>query len=347
MKTPTITIKKIAELANVSTMTVSRVINNEKAVKAETREKVLKYINKHNYRPNPRARAFVLKRSKLIGLVVADIRNMFFCELARGIEDTAYERGYSVAICSTDDKPERTKTYIEHMIAAGVDGIIYGSSHLQEPAIEKLIDERFPLILVARKMKREDCNYVVLDNVRAARGITAHLIGLNYRKIAIITGQSYISTGIDRFNGYKDALKESGIPFSQHYVVQGPFTRDTGYEGTRRLLSLEDPPRAIFAGNDYIAMGAIDAIQEKGLRVPHDIALVGFDDTTFASNKRIQLTTVDHRQYQMGNLASQILIEYIERNETDYTHRIVLEPRIILRESCGRNLKERKRHEND
>ena len=336
-----ITIKDIANIANVSSMTVSRVINGHPNVKKETREKVLNIIKEYDYHPNPHPRSSTQKPSKMLGLIVADINNFFFCELARGVEDKAYERGYSLIISSTDDLPERAERYVNLLLKSGVDGIIYGSSRLKEPVVEKLISDRFPLVFVARKLATDDYNYVVLDNFKGAYDITSHLLDLGYRRIAIITGHSNISTGLDRLNGYKEALRKRGIKPEPSFIAQGPFTRRTGYSATQKLLSLKTPPEAIFGGNDYVAMGIIDAIADAGMHIPEDIAVVGFDDTIFSKNKRIQLTTINHRQYQMGSLASQILIDYIEMKEKHYTHRIILEPQLILRESCGRNLKDR------
>ena len=145
--------------------------------------------------------------------------------------------------------------------------------------------------------------------------------------------------------GYQQALRDHGIDFNNNYVIQAPFTRETGYEGTKGLLTMEDRPEAIFGGNDYIALGVIDAVEEMGFHIPEDIAVVGFDDTEFASNLRIRLTTVSQRRYEMGNLGVQILIDYIERKEADYTHKVILEPRLIIRESCGQKLRQRDRKE--
>jgi len=333
-----LTIRDIAKMAKVSHMTVSRVLNSDPRVGDETRKRILELVNKVNYRPDARARAFVTKKSNLIGLVVSDISNPFYAELARGIEDRAHEEGYNVIFCSSDNKPERMETYVYLMMEAGVDGFIFASARLHEPVVEKLIDEHFPLVLVNRKLRGETFNYVVLNNVQGAYEITEHLINLNYRKIAIITGTSNLSTGLDRLKGYQQALKGHGIELYENYVIQGPFTRETGYEGAKRLVTMEDRPQAIFGGNDYIAIGVIDAVEELGVHIPSDIALVGFDDTEFASNQRIRLTTVSQRKYEMGNLGVQILIDYIERKETDYTHKVILEPRLIIRESCGQKL---------
>jgi LacI family transcriptional regulator len=334
-----LTMRDIAKMAKVSHMTVSRALNNDPRIREETKKKILDLANKLNYRRDARARAFVTKKSNLIGLVVSDISNPFYAELARGIEDKAHEEGYNVIFCSTDNKPERMDTYVHLMMEAGVDGLIFASARLHEPIVEKLIDEHFPLVLVNRKLRGETFNYVVLNNTQGAHEITEHLINLGYRKIAIITGTSNLSTGLDRLKGYQQALKDHLIEFNENYVIQGSFTRETGYEGAKQLLTMEDRPQAIFGGNDYIAMGVIDAVEELGVHIPRDIALVGFDDTEFTSNQRIRLTTVSQRKYEMGNLGVQILIDYIERKEADYIHKVILEPRLIIRESCGQKLR--------
>jgi LacI family transcriptional regulator len=338
MAKKTLTIRDIAKMARVSHMTVSRALNNDPRVREETRNRILRLVNKLNYRPNARARSFATKKSNLIGLVVSDISNLFYAELARGIEDKAHEEGYNVIFCSTDNKPERMEIYVNLMLDAGVDGFIFASVRLHEPVVQRLIAERFPLVLVNRKLRGEAYNYVVLNNIQGAYESTEHLINLGYRRIAIITGNSNLSTGLDRLKGYNQALRDYHIEFDENYVIQGPFTRETGYEGAKRLLTMKDKPEAIFGGNDYIAMGVIDAVEELGVHIPGDIALVGFDDTEFASNQRIKLTTVSQRKYEMGNLGVQILIDYIERKETDYIHKVILEPRLIVRESCGQKL---------
>ena len=182
--------------------------------------------------------------------------------------------------------------------------------------------------------------------MKGAYEVTKHLIDLGYRKIALIDGPSNVSTGLDRLRGYQRALKEHHVALNPDYIIHGPFARVTGYEGARRLLEMENRPEAIFGGSDYIAMGVIDALQEMGLRIPEDIGLVGFDDTEFASNQRIRLTTVSQNKYDMGNLGVQILIDLIERKNTNYTHKVILEPELVIRESCGQKLRA-KRNNNE
>ncbi len=340
MSKKNLTIRDIAKMACVSHMTVSRVVNNDPRVREETRNKILNLIKKVGFKPDARARAFASKKSNLVGLIVSNISNPFYAALARGVEDKAHDAGYHVVFSSIQNKYAQYEMIVNFMLSAGVDGIIFASARLREPVIKKLINERFPLVLVNRKLKGENFSYVGLDNVRGAYEITQHLINLGYKQIAIITGSSNLSTGIERLKGYQQALKDNGIEFTENYVIQGPYNRTTGYEGAKTFINMKNRPEAIFfGGNDYIAMGVIDAIYELGLRIPEDIALVGFDDTEFASNQRIKLTTVSQRQYEMGNLAVQILIDYIEKKQMDYVHKVILEPRLTIRNSCGVNLR--------
>lgn len=330
-----LTIRSIAKMANVSHMTVSRVLNDNPHVKDETKKRILQLVRNLKFRPDPKARNLANKRSFLIGLIVSDIRNPFYAELARGIEDTAREKGYSILFCSTDDQPKGVEHYVHKMLDAGIEGLIFASARLQEPVVEELIKDQFPLVLANRKLKGEDYNYVVLDNVSGAYELTKHLINNGYRKIALLNGPSDLSTGLDRLEGYQKALIDHQIKPDPQYVFQGPFTSKTGYEGAKHFLAMKKRPEAIFAGNDYIAMGAIDAIEEAQMLIPDDIALVGFDDTQFAANRRINLTTVSQRKYKMGSLSVQILINYMERKVVDYIYKVVMEPRLVIRKTCG------------
>lgn len=336
-----LTIRDIAKLAKVSHTTVSRVLNNDPNVKSETRARISKLIDRLNYRPDARARNLRLQRSNLIGMVVPDIRNPFYAELARGAEDKAYQEGFNVIFCSTHKKNERMEDLIPLMLNVSVGGLIFASARLNEPLVENLLEKRFPLVLVSRKLKGENFNYVVFNNYKGAYQVTRHLIETGYTKIAIITGPTSVSTGLDRLRGYQAALEDFSLPLNNNYILINTFERTSGYEGTRKLMTLEEPPEAIFAGSDYIAMGVIDALEEHHLSIPEDVALVGFDDTEFASNQRIRLTTVSQGEYDMGNIGVSILIDCIDRKDTVYTHKVVLEPRLIIRESCGYYWKQR------
>jgi DNA-binding LacI/PurR family transcriptional regulator len=326
-----LTIRDIARLAGVSHTTVSRVLNSDPRVRPQTAAKVLKVVADHRYRPSALARQLARGHSRLIGLMVSDISNPFYAELARAIEDNARNLGYLVIICSTDDRPEVLSRYVKSVVEAGIDGLIIASVRLHDPIVENLIEDDFPLVMVNRRLEAEMGSYVVLDNFRGAYRLTRHLIENGYRKIAMITGPADVSTAADRLQGYLHAMKDHGIPLDRSLIHHVNFTRPDGFETTTRLMSAESRPEAIFGGNDNIALGAMDAVRKMRLRVPEDVALVGFDDTE--SSREMQLTTVSQKKYKMGDLSVKILIRFIEEKSRKRTERIVLEPDVLIRKS--------------
>ena len=342
MKKKAPTIKEIARIANVSAMTVSRALNNRHSVRGATRKKILKIANRLGYMPNRIARSLVSKKSDLISLIVADISNQFFAEISRGIEDRARENGYHVIFSSTDDDPKNLESSVRMMREMGVDGFIIAAVSLEEPIVDELLDQEIPVVLINRRIKKSNVNYVVVDNYKGAYLAVEHLINIGYKKIGIISGRSSVSTGKERLQGYRKGLLDHGLKFKKEYSSQGPFTKEHGKKAAQKMLTLKNRPEAIFAASDNIALGVMNAAGELGLKIPEDLAIVGFDDTNFSSNSKIRLTTVSQRKYEMGERGVQILIDLIENQESDYINKVVLEPRLIIRESCGRNLPKNK-----
>jgi LacI family transcriptional regulator len=325
------TIRDIARLVGVSHTTVSRVLNRSPNVNPQTAAKVLAVVKAQQYRPDGLARRFARGRSNLIGLMVSDIKNPFYAELARGIEDQAKKHGYLVIICSTDDGEETLARYTETVIEVGVDGLILASVTLGDPTAERLIKEQFPMVMVNRHLKSEMGDYVVVNNRDGSRQLTNHLIKNGYRDIAIITGPDRMSTAVERLEGYLQAMRENGLTLNRKYIQHVKFSRSEGFKAAMKILSEDDRPEAIFGCNDYIALGVMDAARRLKLSVPGDLAVVGFDDTEFA--RSVRLTTVSQRQYDMGDVAVQILIESMEKKHEGLSRRIVLEPKLIIRES--------------
>ena len=342
MKNKAPTIKEIAKIANVSPMTVSRAVNNSHNVREATREKILKIAGRLGYRPNRIARSLVSKKSNLISLVVANISNPFFAEISRGIEDKAREKGYHVIFSSTDDNSKNLESCVRIMREMGVDGFIIAAVSLKEPIVDELVDQDFPVVLVNRRVKKNNVNYVVVDNQKGAHLAVEHLVNNGYKKIGIITGESSVSTGEERLRGYRKVLSAHELRFKKEYCSQGPFTQEHGKKAAKEMLTLKNRPEAIFAASDNLAWGVMDAAGELGLKIPEDLAIVGFDDTHFSSNSNIRLTTVSQRKYEMGEHGVQTLIDLIESPQPDYINKIVLEPRLIIRESCGCNLPKKK-----
>ncbi len=339
-----ITIKDIARVANVSHTTVSRALNNKSRIRNETKEKILSIARELNYRPNFIARSLVMKRTKTLGLVITTIANPFYTELAQGIETTVRGLGYNIILCSTHNDISIEKQYIEMLRSKGVDGIIFTSAHMGDPNIGELAEEGFPIILVNRRtyhpIVKEKVDYVGVDNLLGGFLAVEHLIKLSHKRIGVIGGSSESSVGFERLEGGRKALATYGLEEKGDYFLEGDFLRESGYQGGKRFLKMAEPPTAIFATNDYMALGAYQAISEEGVRIPEEMALVGFNDIEFSAMKGIELTTIGQKKYEMGAIAVKTLVEKIEGSETKpLTKEIILKPELIIRKTCGFHLK--------
>lgn len=333
------TVKDIARLAGVSTATVSRVINDDPRVREKTRQKVKKITDELGYRRSRLARGLVTKKTSTIGVVLSDITNPFYSEIARGMQDEARKLGYMVIFGSTDNKPDVQREYINLFREQRVDGIIFASVSLHDPDVEALLKEHVPVMLVNRRMDtmRTDC--VVVDNVKGAYMATEHLINLGHRRIGFICGPLNYSTAVDRLRGYKNALGRYGVREDSKLIKPGDFQRESGYRALKEFLQMRNSPTAVFASNDFMALGALEAASESGVRIPEDVALVGFDDATIASFKFVNLTTVAQRIFEMGTKSIQLLKRKLEKPEKWVPQEICLEPKLIVRGSCGAKLK--------
>ncbi len=333
------TIKDIAKVVGVSHTTVYRALNDKPRISRSTKERIISIARKYNYRPNVLAQSLVLGRTKTLGLVITTIVNPFYPELAKGIEDTARSLGYTIFLCSTNFDISLERLYIDMLRSRGVDGIIFTSAHTHDPNITRLVKEQFPLILVNRRsygspvMDRTD--YVVVENAKGGFIAVEHLIKMGHKRIGIISGSPDSSAAVERLEGARKAFSEYGLNPADLLVSEGDFLKPSGYEIARKFLNLKDPPSAIFGVNDYMALGAYEAVLDSGLRVPDDIALIGFNNITFCAMKSIELSTIGQKKYEMGSIAVHILIDKIEGRDGDQTRQITLEPELIVRRSCG------------
>ncbi|MEN2985035.1 MAG: substrate-binding domain-containing protein [Dictyoglomaceae bacterium] len=335
-----VTIKDVARKAGVSIMTVSRVINGKRNVKEETREKVLKAIEELGYVPNSIARSLTLKKTATIGLVISDITNPFFTTVARGVEDTAISKHFTVILCNTDENPEKESMYVEVLAKNKVDGVIFTSASGKKTPLKSLFMKNIPLVLIDRTIEGlEDVDIVRGDSVSGAYILTKHLIDLGHKRIGIIVGSKSISTAVDRVEGYKKALMDSHIPIDESLIKineNSKFSKEDGYRLTKELLNMKNPPTAIFGGNNLMAIGAILAIREMGLSIPEDISLVSFDDIESLSEVFPFLTVVKQPAYTMGVLATELLIRRIENKDKIKEKReILLKPELIIRRSTA------------
>jgi LacI family transcriptional regulator len=332
------TIKDIAEAAGVSATAVSMALNHSPRISRGTKERILGIAETMHYRPNYAARSLAGRRSNTLGLVITTIMNPFYPELAKGIEDRARERGYNIILCSTNYDASREKDFINILRSKGVDGIIFSSVEMDDPYLKPLIDDAFPFVLVNRRVAESTAgaklDYVVLDNVSGGAIAIRHLYNLGHRRIAIIAGSLNSSTGMERTQGAQKALAECGLSLDPGFIVECGFSKERAYDATRRLLPLSPAPTAVFAQNDYMALGVRDAVLDAGLSIPKDVALVGFDNIEAAAIRGVEITTINQKKYEMGATAVEFLIEKIE-GKTDAVRQIVLPAEIVIRSSCG------------
>jgi LacI family transcriptional regulator len=336
------TIKDIARLARVSHTTVSRALNDRPRVSRKTQARIRAIAKRLNYQANVAARSLKIRRTRTLGLVITTMINPFYPELAVGIENTARELGYNIILCSTNYDIDLEKQYIDMLLGKGVDGIIFTSTHMHDPNIEHLINEKFPLILVNRKIYDESVanrvDYVVVDNVQGAFLAVEHLIRMGHQRIGIITGLSQSSASVERLEGVGKALTLYGLEMDSRLVFEGDFLMASGEEAARAFSRMTDPPTAVFAVNDYMALGAMEGFIKEGLRIPHDVSLIGFNDIEISRIRNIELTTVGQKTYEMGSIAVRTLIEKIDEEARGVVKQIILEPELLIRKSCGHAL---------
>ncbi|WP_026478856.1 LacI family DNA-binding transcriptional regulator [Alkaliphilus transvaalensis] len=324
-------IKDVARKAGVSISTVSRVVNDSKVVKPETHEKVMKAIEELGYKPNAIARSLKVKNTKTIGILIPDISNQFYPEVVRGIEDIANMYQYNIFLCNTDLDPEKETKYFDILAEKQVDGIIFISNIVSEALYKKFKVYDIPVVLIGADY--EDVPSVSIDNVGASKSIVNYLIKKGHKRIATIVGKNSDPVmGVARLEGYKTALREANISIDNELIIEGGHRYKSGYEGAKRLLELEEPPTAIFATNDEMAIGTLRAALEQGLDIPEDLAIVGFDNIDMAGKVYPALTTVAQPMYEMGAIATRVLTKILNEEELE-TRKIVLNYSLLERES--------------
>lgn len=308
-----VTIKDVAKYAGVSVTTVSRVINNSQhPINPETRQRVEEAIQRLGFCPNAMARGLHVNETKTIGLILPDIANPYYPGIVRGIEDVAHEQGYTVILCNSDRSRERTQKYLQVLREKRVDGIIFTGGGAVEDARTHHFFDQDAMVKVIIGRPRGNLPAVQIDNVQAAREAVEHLFSLGHRRIATITGPRVSTTATDRLEGYRQALEEHGVEVNPEWIIEGDFDSESGYHAVDKLQS---GITAIFVHNDLMAIGAIKALQEKGIRIPEEVAIVGFDNIPLASFVTPKLSTVAVPVYDLGVTAMQVLAELLAGRE--------------------------------
>src|SRR5581483_636413 len=328
-----VSIKEVAEAAGVTTATVSRVLSNGEHVRREVRERVMATVERLGYRPNRVARSLRSQQSNTIGLIVSDIRNPFFTSISRAVEDTAYEQGFSVFLCNTDENPEKEMMYLNLLRDENVAGAIFSPTR-QTITNFSVSNLDYPLVIIDRSMPHADVDAVLLDNIDAAYRLTTHLIENGYRRIAAICGETS-STGQERRMGYEKALKACGLTPQAELVKYVQPKIEAAYTTTSKLLDLPQPPDAIFTTNSLLATGALQAIRERQLTIPDDIALVSFDETTWTSLVQPPITLIAQPTDEIGKTAAELLLQRV-MNPTRPTRQVILKGQLLVRGSSTR-----------
>lgn len=331
-----VTIKDVARQSGVSPMTVSRVINGSEQVKPETRRRVELAIAELGYVPSRLARGLSRRRTGTLAVSVPDVANPFFTAVVRAAEEVARRTEYRAILCDTRADLAVERDAIEELIAHRVEGIVIAAvSDKSKIHLERLTRFRVPYVLVDRTVRGVEADAVVGDNEGGARRLVEHLISLGHRRIGLIVEHDDVSTARYRRRGYELTLQAAGIPLDPVLVVEASADPRGGADGMRRLLEVDDPPTGVFAVNNLVAVGAIEAIRAAGMEVPDDIALVCFDDIEHASRLYPFLTAMEQPAGTLGTLATQLLLERIEGQDTQRPRVVVLSPEFIVRRSCG------------
>jgi LacI family transcriptional regulator len=320
-------------------VTVSRVINNAPNVNAATREKVQHAIESLGYVPSGAAQSLRSKRTRSLALLVPDIANAFWTTVARGVEDAAQSHNYSTLLCNTDESTAKQQRYLDVVISHRVDGVIIAPYDSDAQNLAKLRHRNIPTVVIDRHIEGWEVDTVIGDSISGARALVQHLINLGHKRIAMISGPASTSTAAERIAGYHIALKEAGIPVEPGLIKYGEFRSASGEQLTLQLLDAGLEPTAIFAANNVIAMGVVDALEKRGLRVPQDIALVCFDDLPNTSHFFPFLTVAVQPAYDMGVNAAQLLLSRLNAEVNLQPRQVILPTRLIIRHSCGSKLK--------
>lgn len=315
----------------MSSATVSRVLNNDTRVSAEARERVLASVAELGYRPNRVARSLRRKSSETIGVIVSDIENPHFTRAVRTIENAAYERGYRVILCNTDESAEKQKAYLEVLAAEQVTGIILAPAIADDPTITQLLDMGIPMVAFDRTVDDERADAVMADNVTAARLATKHLIDQGRKQIGFIAGRTRIRTGADRLRGYELAIADAE---REPIVGEGGFRLELARQATADLLATHPELDGLVIANNLMAIGAAEALRAANVSIPNDIAVVGIDDPPWAPLVSPAMTTLAQPTQTMATMAFDLLVGRINK-EREVPREVVYQFELVVRESCG------------
>ena len=329
-------IRDVAKRAGVAPVTVSRCINNSAYCSPATRARVEAAIADLGFVPNRLAGGLRSKRTNTLALILPDITNPFFTTIARGVEDIASGTGYTVIFCNTDESVSKEKMYVQMLLEKRVDGILLIPALNGLDSTDLFRKQSIPIVVLDRRLPELMTDVVRCDSEGGAYELTQLLLSLGHREIAILDGPKDVSTSEDRLAGYRRALTEAGIPINSKREYHGAFNQESGFKMTHKVLAEAQKPTALFAANNFIAFGALKALHELELRVPEDIAVVGFDDLPSSLVTFPFLTVAAQPAYEMGRRAIEILLKKMDEGPSDQYREVVLSAEIVIRQSSGK-----------
>jgi len=333
-----VTLREVAQRAGLSLATVSRALSGRGYSSEASREKALTAARELGYRLDARARSLKLHRTQTVGLMIQEIVNPFYSDLASGVLACAREFGFHVVVCASDENPELERESLDVLIQQRVDGIIAVPTGQNISLWQDLASRNTSLVFVDRQLPQlTNASTVLVDNVGGSCRAVEHLIQLGHRRIGLITGSLQTMTGLGRYEGYVKALRQAGCPIDPDLIRVGDFKKDSGIRATKEFLQLERRPTAIFAANNLLGEAVVQTLANHGVEIAKDMSVIMFDDVQWASMIKPAISVVAQPTYQLGILSMRCLHEWLvwPKDEQYSPQKIVLEPRLILRESCA------------
>jgi len=330
-------IHDVARRAGVAPITVSRVINNSGYFSEEIRQRVETAIKELGYVPNTVARSLRSKKTQTLALVLTDITNPFFTNIARGVEDIASDAGFMVIYCNTDESEVEEEKYVQMLLQKQVDGMLLVPARSEPSIISKIQARGKPVVVIDRRIEGLESDVVRCDSEGGAYQLTQLLLGLGHRHISVLSGPRYVSTAADRVAGYQRAMAEASLSDGE-CIYFGSYHQKSGYEMAKQALAVTPRPTAFFAANNFIAIGALSALQEAGLHVPEDFSVVAFDDLPPSLTTFPFLTAIAQPAYEMGKRAAELLLARLQGKANQPYQVVVLPTELFIRQSTGRRL---------
>lgn len=330
-------IKSVAKKAGVSVATVSRVLNHPDAVAPDTKEHILSVMESLDYKPNWMARGLKLNRTGAIALLIPEITDLGYMEIAKGVEDVAHQKNYNIMLCATEDDRNKEKGYVENFISRKIDGVILVSTYLKKSDLAQMKKQDISVVLIGKNDELTGENLVYTDFKAAAAEATRHMLEIGYRKIGVICGSRPKIENLDKLEGFRKTMEEEGLTCQEAHILEEENSIEGGYLAASKLLNLKDRPEAIFVTSDIMAIGAMEKIKQSGLSIPHDIAVVGFDNLKISGYLEPKLTTVTKPMYRMGLVAARLLFDIMEdeNQEDNEPQEILIQSKLKVRKSCG------------